>query len=449
MDIRKLLFLPPIALGIAGFIWMSSGSDAPEEDPEPLVVAVRTQTIAATPVLVTAVGYGRVEAERSWSGIAEVQGRIDMLSEGLAQGSIVEAGDTLLEINRTDYELSRQKALANIATANAQLSELERGEANARDSLAVQQRILAVAQAEFKRVESVVSKGSDSAAALDAARKTLLSQQANVTTLENSLALYPSQQASAQATLAVREAELAEAERSLEKTRLTAPFRARVSSVSVEVGQFVRTGDTLITLDSTDAVEIVAEVQPRSFEPLVATALGKEFAMNELVDTSQAVQILERANITATVSMPDFNGNALWQAEIVRMRGTMDSETGAMGFVVRVPDPLLASPEQRRPPLNAGAFVAVTFSSPPLHGLISIPRDALRHADNGSTFVYLADEQNRLAVSPVQTGPIIGADVVILAGLEPGDSLVLSDPRPSVPGIQLAPVTSSASRQDR
>lgn len=449
MRLRPLLFLPPVLLGVAGFLWMTSDRDVPVVAAEEASIAVRTLTITPGPVVATAIGYGRVEAERSWSGIAEVQGRIASLATGLAQGSIVDAGTTLMEISQTDYELSRQKAQANIAAAQAQLAELDRSEDNSRVALEVQERILAIAQAEYDRIETVFKGGSDSAATLDSSRKTLLAQEASVTSLKNTLALYPSQRASAQATLDVRRAELAEAERSLEKTRITAPFRGRVASVTVETGQFVRTGDTLITLDSTDAVEITAEVQPRSFEPLVATALGKQFELLNLVDTSQAVSLLENANITATVSLPTFNSDATWEAEIVRLRGTMDSETGAMGFVVRVKEPLIASPELRRPPLNAGAFVAVTFSSQPMAGLITIARDTLHYSDQGETFVYLADADNRLAVRMVQTGPIIDGDIIIQSGLEDGDTLVLSDPRPSVPGILLEPVASDATTAGR
>lgn len=445
MNLRKLLFIPPIVLGVVGFLWMTSGRETPGEIPAEVAVAVRTGVITPRPVVARAVGYGRVEAERSWSAVAEIQGRVTTLAEGIAEGSIVEAGMVLIEVNRTDYELSRQKALANIAAADARLTELSRSEENSRLALELQERILEVAKAEFDRVETVVKRGSDSAAALDASRKTLLAQEASVTNLKNTLELYPSQRASAQASLDVRQAELAEAERSLEKASITAPFRGRVSVVNIEEGQFVRTGDTLITLDSTDAVEIIAEVQPRTFQPLVATALGPEFKVVSIIDTSQAVSIMERAQISASVSLAVSESNAQWPAEIVRLRGTMDDETGAMGFVVRVKDPLIASPELGRPPLNVGTFVAVTFSSRPMPGVITVPRDALRYSDQGTTFVYLSDAESRLAIREVQTGAIIGSDIVVQSGLAAGDLLVLSDPRPSVPGLKLEPIMDNSS----
>ena len=443
----KLLFIPPVALAVLGFLWMTSDREVPAESPVEVAVAVRTMVVAPRSMVAKAVGYGRVVAERSWSAVSEVQGRVVTLADGLAEGSIVEAGMILLEVSRTDYELNRQKALANIAAAEARLSELSRSEENSHRALEVQERILEVANAEYERVESVVKRGSDSAAALDISRKTVLAQEASVTSLKNTLALYPAQRASAQASLDVREAELAEAKRSLEKTRITAPFRGRVSVVNVEEGQFARTGDTLITLDSTDAVEIIAEIQPRAFQPLIATALGSAFEMGSLVDTSQAVSILQRAQITASVSLSMPDSNAQWTADIVRLRGTMDNETGAMGFVVRVTDPLIASPEHGRPPLNVGTFVAVTFISKPMEGIVSIPRASLHYSDLGVQFVYLSDAENRLQTREVQTSAVIGGDVVIQAGLSGGEILVLSDPRPSVPGLKIEPITDNSAAQ--
>ncbi len=437
MNLRPLLIIPPLLAGFFGFRMMTQEGDVPTSTPKENRLAVRVIELEPHPVAATAVGYGRVEPVRDWSAISEVQGRIVTLAEGLAVGSIVEAGTVLAEIDRTDYELARQKTLANISAAEAQLAELDRQEVNSRASLAVEKRILEVAQAEYDRIDSLVGRGTSTQAALDGAQKTLLAQTNSVTQLENTLALFPSQRDSLQATLAVRRAELAEAERSLEKATIRAPFRGRVSELNAESGQFARSGDTLLKMDDTAAVEITAEIQPTEFVPMITVALGDRFDGDSVVDVAQAVQILTEAGVTAAVSMQIAGIEAHWPAEIVRLRGTMDSETGTLGLVVRVEDPLFSQRKINRPPLNVGAFVTVTFSTEPRPDGMTVPRAALRYDDDGASFVYIADAQEQLAVLPVETGQVIGENVLVLDGLEGGELLVLTDPRPPVLGTPL------------
>lgn len=440
MNLRPLLIIPPVALGVLGFLWMTRGGEAPVSVEPEAEVAVRVLTVEPAPVIPFAEGYGRVAPAHSWSAVSEVQGRIAHLAEGLAEGSFVEAGDVIVEVDRTDYELSVQKTHANIAAAEASLAEIDRQEANTRRNLEIEQRTLEVAQTEYDRVQSLVESGASTQAALNTAEKALFAQQTSITNVTNTLELYPSQRASAEATLAVRRAELAEAERSLSKTVITAPFRGRVDALNVEEDQFIRTGDTLLTLDSAETAEVVAEFAPRAFRAMALAAVGGQLPPDTLVDTSKMVALMHQLGITAQVRMELAGVTALYDAEIVRLRGTIDSETGTMGLVVRVDDPYLANGARGRPPLHAGSFVTVHISAPPLAGALAVPRTALHLDDDGAPFLYVMDAQARLEQRPVETGPALGDQVLIRAGLAAGEVLVLSTPTPPIPGIRLVPV---------
>lgn len=446
MNLRPLLVLPPLAVGILGFIWMTSRPDAVVSTPPEAELAVRVQPVLRRAIIATAEGFGRVEAEHSWTAISEVEGRILAVSAGLNTGSIVDEGTVLVEIDQTDNELSRQKTLANIAAVDADLAELAREEENAQRLLLVEQRILKVAEAELARVTSLLERGAGSQATVDTAEKSYLAQQTSVTNLNNTLLLFPAQRDALNATLAVRQAELAEANRALEKSVITAPFRGRVASKSIEVGQFVGTGDTLLSLDSTAAAEVTAEVQPSSFGPVVLSPSERSFLQNGSFDTSQFAEALGQAGVYARVELSSAENFASWEAEIVRLRGTMDEDTGTMGIVVRVADPLVANQGLRRPPLHSGSFVRVVFSSAPRPDSIAIPRHALHVSDSGAPFVYLADADNRLVLQEVTPGEVIGDDVIIRFGLSGGETLVLGLPSPPVQGMKLAlvPVAAAA-----
>ena len=444
MNLRPLLFIPPVALGVFGFMWMTS-RPAPEVAPTPeAALAVRVQMVSPAQVSNSASGFGRVKAERSWSAISEVQGRVAEMAENLDVGTIVEQGQPLFAVDRTDYELARKKSQANIDAITSQIAELDRQETNSQTLLKVQTRVMNVAQAEFERVQALLERGAGTQAAVDTAQKVLLGQEVSVTNLNNTLALFPAQRASLQSTLAIRQAELQEVERSLEKTMIAAPFRGRISALGVEAGQFVRVGENLITLESTDAAEITAEIQPQAFGSMMFSTSAVLQGGQQGLTTGQFTQIMKTANVTASVALANGGFVADWPADIVRLRGTMDPETGAMGIVVRVADPLKLTPGTRRPPLHSGTFVKVTLSVTSQDDAIAIPRHAVHLDDMGQPYVYLSDADNRLQLRGIALGPLLGENVVVNTGLTGGEWLVLGDPRPPVVGMKLAPVDTTA-----
>ncbi len=259
-------------------------------------------------------------------------------------------------------------------------------------------------------------------------------------TLENRLALFPAQIESLEATLAVRQSELREAERSIEKATITAPFQGRVSEITVEAGQFVRTGDTLLGLDDISASEVTAEIQPTAFMPIFMAMRDRINPPSEGVDPATAVAFMTEAGVSAELWVSLGDRSLSWPSELVRMRGTLDTDTATMGIVVRVEKPTISQPELHRARLDSGAFVSVVFASQPIENAITVPRSALRHDDDGAPFVYLADAENRLAKAPVELGPSIGEDALIFDDLDGGERLVLSEPAPPVIGMALDPV---------
>lgn len=446
MNFKPLLLLPPLALGIAGFMWMTAGEDPPPHPREATRLAVRVMTVAPEPLVVTATGYGRVEAEHSWTAVAQVDGRVVEMASDLAVGTLVEKDALLVQIDTTDFDLAIQKSKANIAAAEATLAELVRQEANSRRLLEVEERILDVAQAEYDRISNLVDRGTSTAAALDTVQKSLLAQENAVINLTNTLELFPAQRASAEATLAVRQAELAEATRGLENTTMSAPFRGRVSEAAVEQGQFVRTGEQLLTLDAIDAVEVVAAFQPQAFSSVIQTALGQTLQQSSTVDTTKVVEYLKASDIKAYVRLEVADFDARYPAELLRFRGTIDNETGTIGLAVRVRDPLLADGETRRPPLSVGGFVSVVLETPAPEDTIAIPRTAVHQDDQGAPFVYLADAEDKLAIAPVVLGPVAGDRILVRDGLAQADRLILSAPRPPIEGMPLTPVVEGAAQ---
>lgn len=446
MNLKSLLLLPPVALGVAGYLWLTAPQESPVDRQSAAPQTVRVLTVHAAPMSVMATGYGRVTPLRTWTAVSQVEGRAITVAANLEVGDVVAAGDVLVEVDQTDYALAVAKAEANIAAAEATLSELEGQEAASQRLLESEMRILAVAQAEFERIERLFQNGTASAATFDTQQKNLLNQENAVLSLQNTLSLYPAQRASAEATLAVRRAELAEAQRNLENTRIVAPFRGRVSQEAVEAGQFVRVGNELVALEGIAEAEVIGEFQPQAFAAVAQAALGPRFAGMSEVDATQITTFLTEAGVNAYVEIDIAQSSIRYPARLTRFRGSIDEATGTIGIVVRVEDPLVVNAQDRRPPLEFNSFVSVVLETEPRDAVISLPRAALRQDDSGAPYVYVADNQDALAIRPVVPGPISGDHVILRNGLESGTRVLLSTPRPSVEGMPLAIVDDGASR---
>lgn len=445
MNLKTLLIVPPLAVGLGIFALMTSAEAPVDVAAELLPVAVRVQDVAAQPFLSRIVGFGRVEAARSWSALSEVEGRITEMFPGLDEGTIVDPGDLLLQVDRTDYEITIQKTQADIASAQATLTELRQRAENTQRLLEIETRALDVTKDELARVQALVDRGVSTQANLDTQQRALLGHENAVISLMNTVALFPAQITSAEATLAVRQAELVEAKRLLNKTTIVAPFRARVSTADVAQGQYVRTGNTLLELDATDTFEVIAAFQPNAFGPLVSAALAQSGSGDLPVDASEAVAFFERAGITATVAL-DLGGRvAEYPATIVRFRGTIDDETGAFGIAVHIKDPLIATNATERPPLSIGSFVSVVLEAPERQGVVTIPRAAVSYDADNNPFVYLADVEDRLRTRQVTLGAVDGKRIIVEQGLSSGDRVVLSAPRPPVEGLALTAISVSES----
>ena len=190
--------------------------------PAPLVT-IETVTSDQPPVAVT--GWGTVVPRRTISLVPQVAGEVTAVSPNLRAGSFFAAGEVLLRIDDTDYVLAAHQARSEVAQAESNLATAEE---EAR-----------VAREEWERTRSDALEGSE-----------LRSSE------PNPLVYREPQLRLAEAGLEAARAALAQAELNLERCTLEAPFDGRVLSESVDVGQFVRSGEVLAQLAGTAAVEI-------------------------------------------------------------------------------------------------------------------------------------------------------------------------------------------------
>jgi membrane fusion protein (multidrug efflux system) len=198
-------------------------------------------------------------------------------------------------------------------------------------------------------------------------------------------------QARAQRDVAL--AQIARTRAIIARKTIRAPFSARVGISDVHPGQYLNDGTPLTTLQG------------------VADAAHVDFAVSQQVAANlregQDVQVYA----TETTSIP---------AKIVAIDARVDPTTRNAVVRARVTGNMAPAP---------GASVRVVVPTGPATTAVMIPASALRRGPAGdNVFVLAADTTGatRAQLRPVQSGALVGDEMVILSGLAAGEQVAAS-----------------------
>jgi RND family efflux transporter MFP subunit len=428
--VRRLLIIPAIAIGVVVFVLMTKGkSDAPRVEQSEHATSVRFITAMEQDVTPSAIGNGSVKPTRVWSAISQVQGRIVELPEKYRGGMVIRKGERLLRIDDADYQLALTQVKASIQATEAQLKQLLAQKNNLNTSLKIEQEVFDSANKEWQRLKKLAKQGTVSTSTLEAQERAYLGQKQQLQNVKNSLELLPSDRAVLKAQRAQQQAQLEQAELNLKRTKIYAPFNARLAVVNVELDQYTRTGEVLAVLDDLDQAEVVAQFPLAHFSQLVQPLDMKGMIEKGESPGPQTLKLAAKVELMR-------NGDPIeWTARFVRMDAAIDPQTRTVGAVVAVDEPYAGAMPPLRPPLVKGMYVSVTLTGPPHSNQIAIPRQAL-HGDH----IYVINKQQRLERRVVDVFLRQPGFVTLGSGISAGERVVISDLVPAVDGMLLKPI---------
>ncbi len=355
-------------------VWMVKFLTALKKPPQkqkfeaqaPLVNAIK---VNSQDINMTVTGYGTVRPKQQVQIVPQVSGRIVQTHSEFYDGGFFKAGETLLQIERADYELAVQSARAQVARAEVALDrELSEAE---------------VAKREWQQLNPGKAPTSE-------------------------LVLRKPQIAQAQAELAAAMASLETAKLNLARTTITLDFDGRVSSESVDVGQYITPGQPIGTAYSTEAVEIVVPLEDEQFEwlemPLLVGNIGRD-------DMPRAVV---KANFAGR--------HVTWDGYVTRTQGQIDPVSRVVNVVVEVPEPFERA--NSKPPLTPGMFAEVEIQGRHVRNVTRVPR----HAVHEGNVLWVVND-SKLHIQPVRvirkdretafiTTGISGGDIIVTTPLE-------------------------------
>ncbi len=391
-------------------------------------------TIKKIPFRAGVVAYGNVEPTVTLRTLAEVSGKISYLHPDLKQGSSVEAGTVVLRIDREDYEVSLKQTQADLSANQSSLKQLQQEQKTTSRSLALAQENLRVGEKELARIRSIYERQLIARSTLDAEEQKVISLRQQVEELQGQLNTYASRKASVQAQITRAEEQVKGEETTLGRTEITLPFSARIGEVSVEKGQFVNVGSILFEALDINGVEINAQLPIVHMRALVGHMAGRSLDGLAMGNTHE---ILARLNLSARVKLVGDMPDAGWEAEVLRFSESIDPTRRTLGVVVGVDRPYEKVIPGKRPPLLKGMFTAVELYAPPRDAII-IPRKAVHHGR-----VYIVNDEDRLEIKVIEIQQYQDDLVVVGAGLQEGDRLIINDLVPVIEGMPLLPLHAS------
>ena len=174
----------------------------------------------------------------------------------------VHAGDVLLELDDTDYQLSFNQAQSTLASAVRQISQLGYTVKQLEATVQANQTALTKAQGDLARREQLGKSGAIDKESLQHAREAVMTAEANLKAVKNQLAANKSllmnvplkeQPEIQKAISSVKQAWL-----NLQRTKITSPIDGYVARRSTQVGQKVAVGSALMAVIANDQMWVDA-----------------------------------------------------------------------------------------------------------------------------------------------------------------------------------------------
>ena len=373
----------PIFLPLLLSVLISSCAEEappPQQPPAPAVtvVTLKTEAVALTREL-----PGRTTAYL----IAEVRPQVTGIIEErlFEEGSLVEAGQPLYQLDDATYRARYNSALASLARAKATVE---------------------VARLNAARAEELVKANA-------------VSQQEH----ENAIAALQQ----AEADVGVAEAAVASSRVELDYARITSPIAGRIGKSTVTQG-------ALVTADQAQPLATVQQLDPIYVDLTQSSS--------ELLQLRRAIaggNVRDTENTPVTILLEDgtpYNHEGkLSFAEV-----SVDPSTGSFSLRVTVPNPDHL--------LMPGMYVRAVLSSAVLEDGILVPQQGIARDPKGNANALVVGADGTVEQRTVEVSRTIGDKWLVSNGLVAGDRVIVEGVQKVQPGMPVEATESAEAAAD-
>lgn len=352
-------------------------NDQGETQAHPTEPQVTVHVVESAPLAVTTELPGRTSAFR----IAEVRPQVSgiVLKRNFTEGSDVEAGQSLYQIDPATYQADYDSAKGELAKSEA---------------------AAAIAHLTVKRYVPLVGTK-------------YISQQ------EYDQAIADARQADASVIAA--KAAIESARINLAYTKVTSPISGRIGKSSVTEGALVTNGQAtaLATVQQLDPIYVDVTQSSNDFMRL---------------KQSIAQGSLHKDNTSSTVELVMENGQSYPLKGTLQFSDvTVDESTGSITLRAVFPNP--------QHTLLPGMFVRAGVDEGVQPNAILVPQQGVTRTPRGDATVMVVNDKSQVEARPVVAVQAIGDKWLISEGLQSGDKVIVSGLQKARPGVQVKATT--------
>ncbi|KTG24261.1 efflux transporter periplasmic adaptor subunit [Idiomarina sp. WRN-38] len=381
---KRFQIAPLFAAGILATTVLTGCGDAPQQGqqqqaPQVDVITVKPETLELSTEL-----PGRTAAFR----VAEVRPQVSgvLLERTFEEGTFVEKGQQLYQINPATYE-------AELASAEA---EVQRAKAVLRSS-----------ELRYNRFKELIEENAVSQDEFDSAEATYFQNKAAV---------------------AVAEAQLKNARINLEYTKVNAPINGIIGRSNFTEGALVTASqqEPLVTINQLDPIYVDISQSSKQFMQLQADIQSGRIEANESGN----------APVRLKLNGLDFDQ----QGELLFSEVSVEEDTGAILLRAVFPNPDKT--------LYPGMFVRAAVSEGTINTALLLPQKAVTRDPRGRPYVMVVNSENKVEQRMITTERAIGSDWLVSDGVQEGDKVITSGLQKVRPGATVQ-ISNSASNEQQ
>ncbi|GHT82974.1 MexX family efflux pump subunit [Betaproteobacteria bacterium] len=377
MQIRFRQSPAPLVIVLASTLMLAAcnSDQAPPQASGPVSVGVVVAKIESAPLVTELPGrttpYLVAELRPQVTGL--IQKRL------FTEGSTVNAGQTLYQIDPATYQAAYDSAAANLARAQANLTNT---------------RLKAERYADLVKVEAVSRQANDDA---DAALK-------------------------------LAEADVAAARAAIEKTRIDLDFTRLRAPISGRIGRSLVTPGALVTANQASALATVQQLDP-IYVDLTQSSADMQRLRREIAEGTLSSNTRDH-DLPVRLVLED--GSEYGQeGKLAFSEVSVDPNTGSVTLRARFPNP--------NGELLPGMYVRARLVQGQTEQAILLPHAAVSHDPRGNAQVVLVNAENQAEPRPVQLRGTQGKHWIVTGGIAAGDQVIVEGLQKIRPGVKVQP----------
>ena len=373
----KPIYLRGLPLLMAVVALPACGPKQQAQPPASPLVLVTPAT--STDVPITSEAIATLDGSTNTQIHSQVTGYL--VKQAYSEGSVVQPGDLLFQIDPKPFQADLDKAMASLANSQAQ-----------------QKRT----QQDLDRYATLVKSGA-------------VSQQEYQTELQNNL--------SSQANVEAAQASVATAQINLGYTKITSPIVGVAGHANVYVGDLISPDKLMTTVSTVNPIQADFTI-PEQFYLDHADQLAR-IASVPLEDRPENIQL-----ILADGGVYPYKGRFYY------VNRQVQTSTGAIQAFALFPNPDRI--------LRPGQYAKVRAVTRQIDNAVLIPQRAVTQLLNVNQ-VFVVQPDNTVVVRNVELGDTAGTNWIITSGLKEGDSVVVEGIQKCQEGLTVTPQPFEAS----